>query len=239
MSNEITVPQSQVPAVSDELSLKDRARIYAASPMVPAAFRNKPHEIFIIMEMAQRSGVDAMMWLQNSYVVPNTGKPGIETKLAITLLMASRATLGPITYALAGSGDQLSCTASVTVRETGQVVTHRLHWETVVSNGWHNNPGWKKDRELMMCYRAASRLIRLHFPDVLLGCITREEAQDMQTINSTAKQVRPAGKLQERALPAPPTLLPAAPPAPETVEHGDAWEPDAEELDQIRKQEEA
>lgn len=211
------------------------AKTFAATNLVPELFRNKPENCFVGLQMALRSGIDPLLFLQNCYVIQ--GKPAVETKLAVAMLINSGLIEGTIDYQFTGTGNNLACTASVTLKKTGERVEHTLTWDTVTKNGWAAKDGWKKDPVLMMQYRSAMRLIRSHFPDVLLGCYSKEEASDMQTINSTAKQVRPAGKLQERALPAPPTLLPAAPPAPETVEHGDAWEPDADELDQIAKKE--
>jgi len=202
------------------------AKLFAATEVVPKAFQQKPMDCMVIIQMALRCGVDPMMFLQNSYM--NQGKPNIETKLAIAMLLNSGRVRGTISYAVEGQGKSLSCTASCVLASTGELVEHTLTWDIVESNKWHENAFWKKDPVLMMQYRAVWRLIKTHFPDVLLGCASKDELDDMSMANkTTVHQRHSAGRLS--------TLLPPALEAPK-VEHGDAYEPDEEERAAIEQQ---
>lgn len=210
------------------------AKLFASTDLVPPKFKNNVGNCFVALQMALQSKINPMVFMQNCYIVSD--RLALETKLAVSMLHNSGLIIGIIGYKLSGTKAEPACTAFVTLKSTGERIEHTLTWDTVVSNGWNSNKPWRSDPQMMIMYRSAMRLIRAHFPDVLMGCYSVDEHDDMQTIDSTARQVRPAGKLQVRAQEALPQL-PPAPPAPETIEHGDAWEPDADELEEITKKE--
>lgn len=191
------------------------AKVFAASELVPAHFRDKPANCIVALQMALRLQVDPFMFLQNCYLI--SGKPSIETKLAIALLNASGRISGSVRYKVEGSGEKLACTAYCVESGTGEVLEHRLDWETVKRCGWAAKGTWATDPKLMMMYRSAMRLIRTHFPDVLLGMLSKEEAEEIGTVEVRPSKVRLADKLK----PAPVAELAEEP-------HGDAWEGDEE-----------
>jgi hypothetical protein len=202
------------------------AKVFSETSMVPSVFQKKPADCMVAIQMAMRCGIDPMMFLQNSYVI--SGKPSIETKLAIAMLLKSGRIRGTITYAFSGQGKSLACTASCVTADTGELIEHTLTWDTVERNKWHESAFWKKDPELMIQYRSAMRLIRSHFPDVLLGCYSKDELEDIDSEQQTV--VRPGrapGRLNQVIAPA----LEAP-----KVEHGDAYEPDEEERAAIEQQ---
>ena len=150
----------------------------ATSDMIPAHFRGKPANVFIGLQIAARGGLDPFGVLQNIYVIG--GKPAFETKLALALLNVSGRIRGPIEYSFTGKGKDRSCTATVVDAATGRKLSDELHWATVEMEGWLNRSGskWKSDPLLMMKYRTAMRLIRTHYPEVLLGMLTIDEASE-------------------------------------------------------------
>jgi hypothetical protein len=237
MSNELEVSKTRSAVVdnSEFANWLDTARfehiwrvakLFAATEVVPKAFQQKPNDCMVIIQMALRCGVDPMMFLQNSYM--NQGKPNIETKLAIAMLLNSGRIRGTISYAFEGEGKTLSCTASCVLASTGEIVEHTLTWAIVESNKWHDNAFWKKDPMLMLQYRSVWRLIKTHFPDVLLGCSSKDELDDMSMGQGHVVQPRrSAGRLN--------ALLPPALEPPK-AEQGDAWEPDEEERAAIEGQ---
>ena len=160
------------------------AKVYADSDLVPAHFRGKPANVFIGLQIAARCGLDPFGVLQNMYVI--SGKPAFETKLALAMLNVSGRTKGPIQYAHTGKGEDRAVRAAVRDAATGQVLTHMLHWATVKQEGWLKRAGskWATDPLLMLEYRAAMRLIRTHYPDVLLGVYTVDEAREMDVTPS-------------------------------------------------------
>ena len=237
MSNELEASKTKVAVVDDsEFSnwldtarfehIWRMARVFSETSMVPTVFQKKPADCMVAIQMALRCGIDPMMFLQNSYVI--SGKPSIETKLAIAMMLKSGRIRGTITYAFSGQGKNLACTASCISADTGELLEHTLTWDTVERNKWHENAFWKKDPELMIQYRSAMRLIRLHFPDVLLGCYSKDELED---IDSEPKPVvrpgRAPGRLNQ-------VIAPAL--EPPKAEQGDAWEPDEDERATIEGQ---
>jgi hypothetical protein len=156
------------------------AKAFAASDMVPAHFKNKPENCFIILQMALRCRVDPFMMLQSTYVVH--GKPGIEAKAMIALLNASGRIKGAIRYKFDGEGGKRSCYAIVVDAETGlEVNGMAVTMEIAKAEGWLEKAGskWKTMPDLMLQYRAAAFLIRTTYPDVIMGIQSREELEDL------------------------------------------------------------
>lgn len=158
------------------------ANLFASCDLVPDHFRGKLPNCVIAVQMALRLGVDPLAFMQNSYIV--SGKCGIETKLATSLLNASGLIRGVITYQISGSvqDKSLKCTATCVDKSTGETVEHTLDWSDVCANEWHTKPAWKKDPRLMIQYRAAMRLIRLHYPGVILGLYAKDELEEMEVV---------------------------------------------------------
>lgn len=206
------------------------ATAFAKSDLVPQHFRSKPENVFVALQMAIRTGVDPYMFLQNCYIVQ--GRPGIESKLAIALLNRSGRIKGSLKYRFEGQGKTLGCVAFCVETATGEMIEHRLDWATVEAEGWLSKSGskWKTDPQMMMQYRAAMRLIRLHFPEVLLGMYSLEEAEDMATIDA-----KPVSTITQRLEARHPVDKPHPPQEKPEEEHGDAWEPDEEEAAQIEQ----
>lgn len=173
------------------------ANLFSKSSLVPKHFQGSLPNCVIACQMAFRLGVDPMAFMQNSYIVSN--KCGIETKLATALLNSSGLIVGPITYKISGSvqDKSLRCVASCVDAKTREHVEHSLEWSEVVSNGWHNNDNWKKDPRLMIQYRSAMRLIRLHYSGVILGLYAKEELEDMETVEGHIVTEAPARTLTD------------------------------------------
>jgi len=166
------------------------AKAFAASEMVPAHFKGKPENCFIILQMALRCNVDPFMMLQGTYVVH--GKPGIEAKVMIAMLNASGRIKGVIRYEFAGEGSTRSCTAIVTDAATntevrGMAVTMAI----AKAEGWIEKAGskWKTMPDLMLQYRSAAFLIRTTYPDVIMGIQSREELDDMPAADIQSSEI--------------------------------------------------
>lgn len=173
------------------------AKSLAASDSVPERFRGKPENCFPVVQMAFRCGQDPMMFLQNSYVI--AGRPAIEAKLAIALLNASGKIRGSIKFNHDGKGKDRSCTAYAVEAATGEVIEETLHWATVESEGWVSKKGskWVTDPMLMLKYRSAMRLIRTAWPEVLMGMLTKEEAEELNTVEGRVES-KPATQVNGR-----------------------------------------
>jgi hypothetical protein len=157
------------------------AQAYSGSQIVPEQYRGKPSDCFIACQMAFRLGVDPLAYMQASYIVH--GKPGIEAKLAVAMLNTSGRIKGRISYKLEGTikDKTRACTASAIDAETGEVVSATVDWAMVEAEGWASKSGskWKTMPDVMFHYRSAVFLIRLYYPEVLMGMQTRDELEDM------------------------------------------------------------
>lgn len=179
------------------------ARMYAESSLVPAHFQKNIPNCAIGIQMALRLNVDPLMFLQHCYIVH--GKPGIESKLAIALLNSSGRIKGSIKYRFHGEGDDYGCSAFVVTKDDerieGPPVTRRL----VKSEGWDKPKGgqpskWQTMPQIMFCYRAAMFLVRAHFPEALMGMMTVEELEDINTItvsDSKPADIQPVRRLAD------------------------------------------
>lgn len=162
------------------------ARLFASSQLVPEIFREKPADIFVLLQMAMRMKADPMTVIQNTYIVH--GKPGIEAKLAIALCNNSGKFKGPIRWKF--NSDKTVCTATAIDRETGEACEAECSLAMASAEKWDSKPGskWKTMPQLMLQYRSAMFLIRLYAPEVLLGMQSTEELTDI-TAASTVERV--------------------------------------------------
>lgn len=168
--------------------LQRLAGIFAASELVPEQFRGKQANVFVALQMAFRCGVDPFMFLQNCYIVH--GKPGVESKLGIALLNASGQIKGRVSFELTGEGKTRRCIASAIDKQTGQVVQQTVTMEMADKEGWLKKTGskWLTLPDLMLQYRAAMFLIRLHYPEVLMGMSTKEELDEQEFLGPKPRQ---------------------------------------------------
>ena len=166
------------------------ASLYASSDLVPSQFRNRPENVFIMMQLAVRTGQDLFMMLQNCYIVH--GRPGFEAKYLIGQLHTSGKVKGTVRFEFSGEKgtDDYGCTAWVIDRETSERIDGpKVDWRMVKGEGWDKPKGgrdgkpaqkskWETMSDLMFRYRAAAMLIRTTYPDVTMGLQTREELED-------------------------------------------------------------
>lgn len=158
--------------------LQRAAGVYASSDLVPEHYRGKEKlaNVVIALQMSMRMGVDPMTFLQSSYIVH--GKPGVEAKLAIALLNASGRIKGSIRYEMSADGKE--CTAYAIDKASGETVQEKCTMAIADKEGWIKKAGskWQTMPELMLKYRSAMFLIRLHYPEVILGMQSVEELHD-------------------------------------------------------------
>jgi len=159
-----------------------QAKAMADCSLVPAHFRGKPGDCFIMADLCCRNNWPLLPALQSTYVVH--GKPGFEGKFVAALLDGSGKIIGPIDYEFTGEGDDYGCRAVVHDRALNKVVKGpKVDWKMVKAEGWDKPKGsekskWQTMPELMFHYRAASFLVRTRYPAVLMGMNTTDELED-------------------------------------------------------------
>jgi hypothetical protein len=169
------------------------ALAFSKSNLVPDTFKNRPEDCFVAAQLSLRLNCDLFMLLQNIYIVH--GKPGFEAKLSIALLNASGKIEGTIRYRFDGDGDAYGCTAYVADTHTGELVEGpKVDMAMVNGEGWNKSKGgqpskWQTMPDQMFRYRAATFLIRAHYPEVMMGMQTREEIEDTTIDAEPPKQI--------------------------------------------------
>jgi hypothetical protein len=158
------------------------AKVYAASDLVPKDFKGNLANCYIALELANRIGANAMMVMQNLYIVH--GKPGWSSQFLIAAFnQCGRFT--PINYRFFGEPGKESygCYAYAKDKATGEVVEGPpVTMQIAKDEGWLSKTGskWKTMPDLMLRYRAAAFLVRTCAPEIAMGLPTSEELHDVE-----------------------------------------------------------
>jgi hypothetical protein len=155
------------------------ARLFSASEFVPEAYRGKPENCFLALQMSTRLRVDPMMFMQRTYIVH--GRPGMEATLVIALVNARGPFTGPIQWSVVGEGMDKTCTAYATHKVTGEVCKAECSMRMAEAEGWIAKSGskWKTLPDMMLRYRSAAFLARLYAPECIMGLSTVDELDDI------------------------------------------------------------
>lgn len=199
-SNLATVTQPQAIAApnpsKDALNaLWAHAKMLSDSDLVPQAYRAKPSNCVIAIELAARLGSSPLMIMQSLDIIQ--GKPSWSSKFLIATVNASgRFTPLRFKYEHERTKDW-SCTAfaSDIDPKTGEV-GEPLYGPTVdlkmaSDEGWLSKNGskWKTMPQLMLAYRAAAFWTRLYCPEVSMGLHTSEEREDLIRVQAVRNEM--------------------------------------------------
>jgi hypothetical protein len=183
----------------DLAGLQRLANLFSRTELVPSHYRNNKFNCAIAIQMALRCKVDILTFMQASYVVK--GKAAIEAKLAVAMLASSGKIKGRIRYEWKRNkeGKAMACTAIAIDAETGEQLDQTVTWEMVLAEKWNTNSKWESLRDLMFQYRSAMFLCRVYFPDVLMGMISKDEADDMESGERTVVTTQPVRGSRDKA----------------------------------------
>ncbi len=157
------------------------AKAFAASTLVPEAYRGNLPNCMIAINMAERMGADPMMVMQNLYIVH--GRPDWSAQFLIaTFNHCGR--FSAIRYEWFGTRgkDDWGCRAFATEKENGErIVGPDITIALAKAEGWEGKSGskWKTIPQLMLMYRAAAWLVRTYAPEIAMGLQTAEELGDV------------------------------------------------------------
>lgn len=147
----------------------------------------------IAFDMASRIGVSPLMVMQNLYVVK--GKPSWSGQACMAIIKAS-ARFRDVKHVYCGEigTDSRGCYISAVRGADGEAV-EGVHVTVGMAKaeGWTSNPKWRNMTDLMLAYRASAFFARVYCPDLLMGCQTAEEADDIQSAALSGKS-RAAGE---------------------------------------------
>jgi hypothetical protein len=191
-------------------------KLFSASPLVPDTYQGDKGiaSCAIAVDLANRLGANALMVMQNLYIVH--GRPGWSAKFKIgTFNQCGR--FSPIRYEFGGTEgqDDWSCRAWAIEKATGERVQGpKVTIAIAKAEGWYakNGSKWKTMPELMLCYRSAGELVDTVAPELSMGLPMADDIEDsIGTIPADATVIpTPAGAqvLQAEVMP------PAAPTPP-------------------------
>jgi len=153
------------------------AQALSRATIIPQTYQGQAANCFVALDMAQRLGVGVMEVMQNCFVVHGT--PGFSSKWSIGMANKKGPFKGPIAFEYAGAPGSESATAFAIVEATGERVEFTADMAMAKAEKWTSNPKYRSMPKLMLSYRAATFLIRLYCPEVLLGMQTAEELEDV------------------------------------------------------------
>ncbi|MBK8688994.1 MAG: hypothetical protein IPN24_11315 [Betaproteobacteria bacterium] len=188
------LPTSTLPAVSAEtqafeLQLR-KAKVFAASSLVPQQYRNNLPDCVIAMNMANRIGADVLQVMQNLYIVQ--GKPGWSAQFLIaTFNQSGKFSAMRFEWQGTHGAKDWGCRAYATEKATGEVIRGAwVTWKMAESEGWTKKNGskWLTMPEMMMQYRAAAFLVRTYAPEIAMGLQTADEIIDVTPAAAVAEQ---------------------------------------------------
>ena len=204
------------------LHLQRVAAMFAASDLVPDAFRGNIANCSIAVNLARRLGADELMTMQNLYIV--YGRPGWSSKFKIAMFNQT-ARYTPVSYEFFGEKgkDSYGCRAKCTYRETGElIVGPDITIALAKAEGWYDKVSkktgeraskWPTMTDLMLRYRSASWMIDTTAPELTMGLHTVEELIDTgelleQAIKNTEEKME-AKRRADLAVASAPTKLDA------------------------------
>jgi hypothetical protein len=176
------------------------AKAFAASDLMPQAYRGNLPNCLIALEIANRMGASPLMVAQNLYIVH--GNPGWSSKFLIASFNQC-GRFSSIRYEMQrdAKGKANACRAWAIEKATGERIEGAwVTLEMAQAEGWVSKNGskWKTMPELMLQYRAAAFFVRAVAPELSMGLQTAEEVVD-GVIDVPDASVRTIGELQQEA----------------------------------------
>jgi len=150
----------------------------AKSTLIPRDFQRSPENCLVALLIARKMGEDPITLMQHMYILH--GRASFSTAYMIARANASGRLRGVIMWEVEGTSADMVVTAYATLAETGDRLSCTVSMQMANAEKWTKNSKYRTMPELMLRYRAASQLIRLYLPDVLLGYSTDE----MQTTHA-------------------------------------------------------
>ena len=182
MSTQITeITDSQIARESAAFEMLQRqAKMFASSSLVPKEFQGNIANCAIGIGIAKRLGADPFMVLQNVDIIH--GRPSFRATFLIAMVNSS-GRFEPLQYRMDGTegAADRSCIAWAKSKDDGTVLEGpKITIAMAKAEGWSTKAGskWITMPELMLRYRAAAFFARLYAPDITLGMMTADEAQD-------------------------------------------------------------
>jgi len=161
--------------------LQRQAKMFSASTLVPKDFQGNIANCAIGINIAKRLGADPFMVLQNIDIIH--GRPSFRATFLIAMVNSS-GRFEPLQFRMEGAEGTAdrSCIAWAKSKDDGSILEGpKITLAMAKAEGWSTKSGskWITMPELMLRYRSAAFFARLYAPDITLGMMTADEAQDV------------------------------------------------------------
>ncbi len=176
MNAVIKAPVSQALRPQTFGELMQFAERAARSSMVPPAYKGKPDDIVLAIQMGSEVGLAPMQALQNIAVIG--GRPAIWGD-AMPGLCRQSAVCDDIEEWFEGDGETLTAFCRATRTGKKPVLQQFSVADARKAGLWSKAGPWTQYPRRMLQMRARGFALRDAFPDVLRGLIAVEEAQDI------------------------------------------------------------
>lgn len=186
--NRVSDPSLGTFGSSDNFTLAwQQAQMLSRSDLIPANYKNKPENVLIAVEQANRLGISPFMVMQNLFVIQ--GRPAWSSKFLIAMINGSGKFDEELHFDITRDkdGKPYSCLAW-TMKNGRRVEGVTVDMAMAKAEGWltKNGSKWVTLPELMLRYRAASFFASLNCPELTLGYYTKEEVEDNDFIERPA-----------------------------------------------------
>jgi hypothetical protein len=153
------------------------------SDLVPKGYHGKPHDIVIAAAMGARLGLDPFSALAGIAVI--NGRPTLwgDSMLAVC---QHRNDWGGMEVKWDGEGDTLECTVSISRKGNPPYSSSFSVADAKTAGLWKKQGPWTSYPRRMLELRARSYALRGAFADALAGFHSREEMEDITTIEADA-----------------------------------------------------
>jgi len=172
--------------------LQRQAKMFSASTLVPKDFQGNIANCAIAINIAKRLGTDPFMTIQNVDIIH--GRPSFRATFLIAMVNSS-GRFEPLQFKMEGTegAADRSCIAWAKSKDDGSVLEGpKITLAMAKAEGWSTKSGskWITMPELMLRYRSAAFFARLYAPDITLGMMTADEAQDVAVRDVTPAPAR-------------------------------------------------
>ena len=161
------------------------AETLSKSSLIPEAFRGKPGDVLIALQMGAEVGLSPMQALQGIAVI--NGRPSIWGDAALALVRAHPSIVS-IQEEITGTAETLVATCTVTRVKRGREETTKRtfsKYDAAQAGLWGGKDPWKKYPQRMLQMRARGFAIRDAAADILKGLAFGEEQADIEPVNVT------------------------------------------------------
>ncbi len=179
---EVSVPAKVEPAPISMEKMMDMANMLAKSTIVPQEYRNRPENVFLALDTANRLGMSPMAIMNGMYIVQ--GRPTFSGSF-IAGLLKSTPLFSDVELVWVGEKgkDTWGCYVQAIETRTGKLLKGvTVDMKMAKGEGWTRNTKWQTMPELMLTYRAYSFFGRTHASELLSGIYDRDEMEDVRLL---------------------------------------------------------